>query len=237
MAGWTSRLLAAVGLGGRKQEVDLSQDPAGRGTALAEASRDTANGPRDRHVGLPSERRSRSSGPPVPDDVIAVIASQHEHVKKLLEAVRQETGQRRAAAFRILRLTLALHETAEERAIHPQALHQLGPNDRAATNRIAEEQTAGQTIAALELIDVDSDQFNYTFGHLAASVADHAAAEEAFEWPALRPITDPAVINAMTEQMRAVTQLAGDPSAPGVEATFSEMQDWAKARLPTPPPS
>jgi len=173
----------------------------------------------------------------VPDDVIAVIASQHEHVKKLLEAVRQETGHRRATAFHTLRLTLALHETAEEQAIHPQALRQLGPDDRAATNRIAEEQTAGQTIAGLELVDVDSDQFNHTFGHLATSVTDHAAAEEADEWPALRSITDPAVINAMTEQMRAVTQLAEDPSAPGLQVTFSEMQDWAKARLPAPPPS
>jgi hemerythrin superfamily protein len=147
---------------------------------------------------------------------------------------RQETGRRRAAAFHTLRLILALHETAEEQVIHPRALHQLGLHDRAVTDRIAEEQTAGQTIAALELLDVDSEQFSYTFGHLATSVTDHAAAEEADEWPALHPITDPAVINAMIEQMRAVTQLAEDPSAPGSQATFSEMQDWAKARLPAP---
>jgi hemerythrin superfamily protein len=238
MTRWTGRLLAAVGLGGRKPERDLSQDPVGRGPALAETNRATG-GPQepDPHVGLPAERRSRSPRPPVADDVIAVIASQHEHVKKLLEAVRQETGHRRATAFHALRLTLALHETAEEQAIHPQALHQLGPYERAATNRIAEEQAAGQTIAGLELVDVDSDQFNYTFGHLATSVTDHAAAEEADEWPVLHLITDPAVINAMTEQMRAVTQLAEDPSAPGLQATFSEMQDWAKARLPAPPPS
>ena len=238
MTGWTARLLAAVGFGGRKPQGDLPQDPVGRGPGPAETNRGT-DGPQEPHprAGLPADRRSRSSSSPVPDDAIAVIASQHEHVKKLLEAVRQETGQRRAIAFHNLRLTLALHETAEEQAIHPQALRQLGSNDRAATNRIAEEQTAGQTIAALELADVDSDQFNYTFGHLATSVTDHAAAEETDEWPALHFITDPAVINAMTEQMRAVTQLAEDPSAPGIRATFSEMQDWAKARLPAPPPS
>jgi len=239
MTGWTARLLAAVGLGDRKPHGDLPQDPVGRGPGLAETNRRTANSPQKPHpdVGLPANRRSRPSGSPVPDDAIAVIASQHEHVKKLLEAVRQETGHRRATAFHNLRLTLALHETAEEQAIHPQALRQLGPYDRAAADRIAEEQTAGQTIAALELADADSDQFKYTFGHLATSVTDHAAAEEADEWPALHSITDPAVINAMTEQMRAVTELAEDPSAPGIQATFSEMQDWAKARLPAPPPS
>ena len=175
--------------------------------------------------------------PPAADDVIAVIGPQHERVRTLLEAVRQQAGQRRAAAFHTLRLTLALHETAEQQAIHPLALRQLGAYDRAASDRIAEEQTAGQTIGALELVNVDSDQFNATFGHLATSVTEHAAAEEAEEWPALRQITDPPVIKAMVEQMQAVTRLAGDPSAPGIRASFAEMEDWAKARLPRPPAS
>lgn len=209
----TDRLLAALGLGGRKPEAD---------------------GPRSRPAHLPTGER-RTPRPPPSNDITAVIAPQHEYVKTLLEAVRQQTGHRRAAAFHTLRLTLALHETAEEQAIHPQALRQLGAHERAATDRIAEEQAAGQTIGALEWVDVDSDQFNATFGHLATSVTDHAAAEEADEWPALRQVTDPAVLSAMLEQMQAVTRLAADPSAPGVQATFSEMQDWAKAHLPRPP--
>jgi hypothetical protein len=239
MARWTDRLLAALRLRGRKPAADVSHDPARRGPGPAETTLGTTGGtlePRSRPGRLPTGDR-RSSRPPAPDDVIAVIAPQHEHVKALLEAVREQTGHRRSVAFHTLRLTLALHETAEEQAIHPQALHQLGAHDRAANDRIAEEQTAGQTIGSLELVDVESDQFNSTFGHLAASVTAHAAAEEADEWPALRQITDPAVINAMIEQMQAVTQLAGDPSAPGIGATFTEMQDWAKARLPAPPPS
>lgn len=216
-------MLAVLGLSGRKPAADESQDPARRGPGPAETTLVTTD--------------RRSPMPPPSDDVTAVIAPQHEHVKALLEAVRQQAGHRRAAAFHTLRLTLALHETAEEQAIHPQALRQLGAYDRAANDRIAEEQAAGQLIGALELVDVDSDQFNFTFGHLATSVTGHAAAEEADEWPALRQITDPAVINAMVEQMQAVTQLAEYPSAPGIQATFSEIQDWAKAHLPTPPGS
>jgi hemerythrin superfamily protein len=169
------------------------------------------------------------------DDVTAVIAPQHEHARQLLDEVRQAAGQQRAEAFHTLRLTLALHETAEEQAIHPQAERQLGDNERGATDRIAEEQAAGQVIAELELLDVDSEQFEVTFGHLADSVTEHAAAEENDEWPALRQITDPAVISAMIDQMQAVTRLADDPSAPGVQAAFKEMQDWAKSRLPAPP--
>jgi hemerythrin superfamily protein len=170
-------------------------------------------------------------------DVTAVIAPQHEHVKELLDRVLQGTGQDRAEAFHTLRLTLAIHETAEEQAIHPQAQRQLGPQDRAATDRVAEEQTAGQTIGELEILDVDSEQFDYTFGHLAASVVDHATAEEDDEWPALRQISDVTIIDAMVEQMNAVPALAEDPAAPGIDATFEEMQQWAKSRLPEPPAS
>jgi hemerythrin superfamily protein len=240
MTSWTDRLLAALRLRHRKPEAGVSPDQARRGPGPAEtASLGTTSGPQE-----PSARPAHSPGgdrrpsrPPASDDVTSVIAPQHEHITTLLEAVRRQTGHRRAAAFHTLRLTLALHETAEEQAIHPQALRQLGAHDRAASDRIAEEQTAGQTIGSLELVDVDSDQFNVTFGHLATSVTDHAEAEESDEWPALQKITDPPVINAMVEQMQAVTQLAADPSAPGIRVTFSEMQDWAKAHLPTPPAS
>jgi hemerythrin superfamily protein len=172
-----------------------------------------------------------------PQDVTAVIAPQHEHVKVLLGRVRQETGQRRTEAFHTLRLTLALHETAEEQAVHPQAQRQLGGHDRAATDRVAEEQTAGQVIGELELLDVDSDQFSSTFEHLASSVVDHASAEENEEWPALRQISDVTITNGMIEEMQAVIKLAEDPSAPGVDATFEEMQQWAKSLLPQPPAS
>lgn len=234
MTRWLDRLLARLGLGGRKPEADASEEPAERGPGPAE----TIPGPEDRGPdGHSHQHRREPSRPLTSDDVTAVIARQHEHVKTLLEAVRQQTGHRRAGAFHTLRLTLALHETAEEQAIHPQALHQLGAHDRAANDRIAEEQAAGQTIHALELVDVDSDQFNSTFGHLAASVTDHAAAEETEEWPALRQISDPPVIRAMMENMLAVTKLAQDPSAPGIQVTFSEMQEWAEAHLPAPPAS
>lgn len=182
------------------------------------------------------EGRSPVTAPP--QDVTAVIAPQHEHVKVLLENVRRQTGQARADAFHTLRLTLALHETAEQQAIHPQAQRLLtNRNDRPATDRIAEEQTAGQAIAALELLDVDSDQFNSTFGHLASDVVDHATAEEDDEWPVLRQISDPTIINGMIEQVQAVTCLASDPAAPGIQATFAEMQQWAKTYLPHPPAS
>jgi len=168
-------------------------------------------------------------------DIADIVGPQHERVKALLHKVRQTTGRERAEVFYALRLTLAVHETAEEQAIHPQALRELGDYDRAASDRIAEEQTAAQTIRALELLDVDSDQFTYSFEGLAASVVDHAAAEESDEWPALRHITDVAIVTKMVEQMRAVPELVGCPTAPGMNATFEQMRQWARSVLPQPP--
>jgi hemerythrin superfamily protein len=171
----------------------------------------------------------------LPDGVTAVIGPQHERVKALLAAVGQQTGGKRATAFYQLRLLLALHETAEEQVIHPQVQRLLEFRERAFLDRIAEEQTAAQAIRALEGLDVDSDQFNASFGPLAASVTEHAAAEESDEWPALRQISDPVIITGMLAEMRAAAELTQDPSAPGPGATFSEMQASAKSRLPASP--
>jgi len=211
--------------------------PAARALTKPEGS--AASVGRTQPAAVPAEGLMANAGRrpsvAIPQDVIDVIAPQHEHVRQLLAKVRQEAGQGRAAAFHTLRLTLALHETAEEQAIHPQVKRQLDLHDRPVTDRIAEEQTAGQTIAALEILDVDSDQFNHTFERFAASVAEHAANEENDEWPALRQISEVTIASKMLEQMQAVPRLAKDPAAPDIAATFEEMRQWARSRLPDPP--
>ena len=201
----------------RIEEVDVQRVPGG---------------PHENPAGL-GARRSLMT--PTWDDVAAVIAAQHEHIKLLLVAVQKRTGQERAAAFYTLRLTLALHETAEQQVIHPQAMRELDLRERPATDRLAEEETAAQTISALELLDVDSDQFKAHFPRLAADVIDHAAAEETDEWPALRHVTDPRILDVMLAQLKAIPELAESSLAPGSTASFSDMQEWAKSMLPAPP--
>jgi hypothetical protein len=85
---------------------------------------------------------------------------------------------------------------------------------------------------SLDVTAVIAPQHEHVKGLLDSSVANHAVAEKTDEWPALWRITDPAIIDAMIEQMQAVPVLAEDPSAPGVNATITEMQEWAKSRLP-----
>jgi hemerythrin superfamily protein len=168
-------------------------------------------------------------------DVTAVIAPQHEQVKQILQLVTERRGEARQTAFHQLRLTLALHETAEEQAIHPHVKQQLRGGDAAATDRVAEEKGAGKAIAELERLDLDSDEFTSKFTVLASRVIEHAAAEETYEWPVLREIADRAVIQTMIDQMSAVPELADDSSAPGPDASFKEMEEWAQAHIPKPP--
>lgn len=79
---------------------------------------------------------------------------------------------------------------------------------------------------------MDSDDFSARFDELATSVIEHAEAEEENEWPALREITDPNLIAAMITTMSAVPTLGQDDSAPDPDATFDQMQAWARSRLP-----
>jgi hypothetical protein len=95
-----------------------------------------------------------------PQDVTASIAPRHEHVKR---APRQSP----AGGHRL------------EQAIHPYAQRELDPCERGATDRVAEEQAAAQVIGALELVDDDCDQFNFTVESLVSSVADAAGPPQA----------------------------------------------------------
>lgn len=147
-------------------------------------------------------------------DVIAVIAEQHEGTKQALRGLLRHRGAERADLFRKVRVTMALHETAELLTVHPEAVRQLGGNDRSILDRVAEESEAGQLIGRLELLDIDSDAFVDGFEELATSVIRHAQSEETDEWPVLREITDMAANERMVAVMSAVPGFRRGSSRP-----------------------
>lgn len=164
-------------------------------------------------------------------DVTAVIAEQHEETKQALRGLLRHRGAERADLFRKLMVTMALHETAELLTVHPEAVRQLGGNDRSIRDRVAEESEAGELIGRLELLDIDSDAFEDGFEELATSVIRHAQSEEADEWPALREITDMAANERMVAVMSAVPGFAEDPHGLARDANFSRMLGWAEEEL------
>jgi len=165
-------------------------------------------------------------------DVTSVIAKQHEETKQVLQDLLRREGVERARVFRKLRVMIALHETAEEQAVHPEAMRQLGGNDQGIKARIAEESEAGELIGKLESFDIDSKDFMDGFTELANSVIEHAQAEEEDEWPALREITDANINERMVRVMSAVPTVADDPAGLAEGATFAHMLAWAPEQLP-----
>src|SRR4051794_19952198 len=93
------------------------------------------------------------------DDVVSFLKSQHQEIKRLFAEVDSTTGDRRRDAFTTLRRLLAVHETAEEEVVHPEAKSALANGSAVVDARLAEENEAKQVLAELENLDVDSPEF------------------------------------------------------------------------------
>jgi uncharacterized protein YndB with AHSA1/START domain len=119
-----------------------------------------------------------------PDDVVDVLLSQHEYVKRLLAQVEGATGPEKAALLSRLASLLDLHETAERRFVHPMT-HAAG-DEQVAEARIAEETGAGLAIADLKRMGVDDPGFGAAFADFHRAVLEHATREETQEFPRLR---------------------------------------------------
>jgi hemerythrin superfamily protein len=123
-------------------------------------------------------------------DAITLLRDQHDDARALLRTVAESTGTARREAFEPLVRLLAVHETAEEMVVYP-ALAKAGDEGvRIAEARRTEEDEAKKTLADLESLDVESDEFAERFPAFRAAVEAHAAAEEREVFPLLTSITD-----------------------------------------------
>ncbi|MEO7070523.1 MAG: hemerythrin domain-containing protein [Nostocoides sp.] len=163
-------------------------------------------------------------------DLQTTLSEQHEHIKALLQQVKDEHGAQREAAFARLRGYLAAHEAAEEQRIHSSAPAE-GTDKHVVDERLAEETQAGQAITDLESMDVDSAEFVEAYAKLATSVVRHAEAEEHQELPLLQG-TDEHELGRMREALLRVPELAGQDT--DASATFKQRLESAKAQFAEP---
>src|SRR3954465_10764027 len=96
-------------------------------------------------------------------DVVTFLVNQHQQVKDLFHQVSVSTGDERQEAFTTLRRLLAVHETAEEEAVHPRARQELDDGDEVVDARLREENEAKKTLATLESLDVNGAEFEKLF--------------------------------------------------------------------------
>jgi hemerythrin superfamily protein len=134
-----------------------------------------------------------------PYDVVTVLIEQHQRIEAAFAEVLEAVGQHRVEAFAALVDLLRYHERAERDLVHPL----LRPfAAEVADARLAEEDAADRALASLVSRGVADPAFEAGLIRLQRLVSDHAAHEEAREFPLLRSDIAPARLRDVAGQVR-----------------------------------
>jgi hemerythrin superfamily protein len=170
------------------------------------------------------------------DDVVSFLKAQHEEIKRLFAEVDRTTGDARNEAFTSLRRLLAVHETAEEEVVHPEAKSTLSNGEAVVDARLTEENEAKQVLADLEKLDVDSPEFEQMFASFQRDVIAHAEAEEREEFAELALRLDDDKLSKMRRAVELAERTAPTRPHAGTESAaanfmvrpFASMLDRAR---------
>ncbi len=124
--------------------------------------------------------------------VRSALAAQHARIAALFELVKGADGDTRRRRLADLTRYLALHEAAEQVALHGASVREALPSTELARKRMAEEENAAHILARLEELDPGSTQFDVQLGLLEEGVSFHAREEEEKELPAFLAAADAA---------------------------------------------
>jgi hemerythrin superfamily protein len=116
-------------------------------------------------------------------DIVESIRRDHAEVRTLLD--RYDTAASRVDWFCHVRETLVRHEVAEEISVYPAIRHSGDPLKEVIDTRLGEQRQAEKLLAAMEKMDVGSQEFDKAFLELKAAVLGHASSEESSILPAI----------------------------------------------------
>jgi hypothetical protein len=119
------------------------------------------------------------------NDVVQLLLHQHEEIRRLFAEVTNAASADRAEAFDRLRRLLAVHETAEELIVHPDARSLIADGDLVVDACLAEELAAKQMLVELENLGTEAAGFLPKLEELRIAVEDRAKHEEQEEFPGL----------------------------------------------------
>ncbi|MGC3003113.1 hemerythrin domain-containing protein [Streptomyces sp. G35A] len=156
-------------------------------------------------------------------DVVALLMRQHGDIRNLFDEVEAASGEERREAFHRLVRLLAVHETAEEEVVHPFARRGFPGGEQVVEDRLAEEKSAKETLAALDDMDTDDPKFMVRLRALRTEVQEHARAEERYEFTHIRRSTDVTGLAAMAKAVKAAEAMAPTRPHPGVESAAANM--------------
>ncbi|MET7765574.1 hemerythrin domain-containing protein [Streptomyces sp. NPDC005393] len=156
-------------------------------------------------------------------DVVALLMRQHGDIRNLFDEVEQSQGEERRDAFRRLVRLLAVHETAEEEVVHPFVRRAVEGGDQVVKDRLAEEKSAKETLAALDDMDTDDPKFMPRLMQLRTEVQEHARAEERYEFSHIRRSTDATNLATMAKAVKAAEAMAPTRPHPGVQSATANV--------------
>ncbi|MEU1012208.1 hemerythrin domain-containing protein [Streptomyces sp. NPDC005890] len=156
-------------------------------------------------------------------DVVALLVRQHGDIRNLFVEVELSEGEERRDAFRRLVRLLAVHETAEEEVVHPFVRRAVEGGEQVVKDRLAEEKSAKETLAALDEMDADDPEFMPRLMQLRTEVQEHARAEERYEFSHIRRSTDVTNLAAMAKAVKAAEAMAPTRPHPGVESAAANV--------------
>jgi hypothetical protein len=139
-------------------------------------------------------------------DAVTFLENQHAEIRRLFDELQRPGGDRGEVFGCLVRL-LAVHETAEEMIVHPQ-LRNEPAGDAVVEQLLDEENRAKRMLADLEDMGVDDPRFEAEAATLRAAVLAHAEHEELHEFPLLRAVETPAMLQHMTEQLEIAESMA-----------------------------
>lgn len=141
-------------------------------------------------------------------DVVELLLSQHDQIKKLFRQVSGARGERKRELFEELVRLLAVHESAEEIVVHPTARSEIRNGEKVVERRLQEEDEAKHALAELYDLGVDHKDFDQKLTELAEAVVEHATHEENDEFPELRKKLSADRLRQMAGAVRAAESTA-----------------------------
>jgi hemerythrin superfamily protein len=182
-------------------------------------------------MGDAAEDRAKASELPE-GDVIRILLEQHAQVRDLFAELQAAPASGRKELFDDLRALLAVHETAEEMVLRPQADGDAWKH--IADERNQEEQEANQVLHDLEHLDPQTDAFLEKLTAFEKAVDEHAEAEESEEFPRVLSACDVEERRKLGDRLRAVEKMApthphpsvaGSPVGQALTGPFASMVD------------
>jgi hemerythrin superfamily protein len=156
-------------------------------------------------------------------DVVSFLKGQHQEIKQLFSDVKTSQGEAKTGSFYALRRLLAVHETAEEEIVHPVARRVLPDGEAIVTARLNEEKQAKKTLAELEKLEIDSEEFRQKLAILEQDVLAHADSEERDEFERLGSFLDQSRLDRMRAAAELAEKVAPTRPHPGVESPAANL--------------